>query len=515
MTVQQVSFGGSTAPLGVNMTSQQTSLTQQPDSSKKSTTPAVSGDNALYPLENVSDINSVWNTGEAPAWDPFQLNPIYQNAAGTTPVSNESQSPGYQAYGPDWVNLLTAVNGMPKSLYGGEVNPTAVVQEELSNYGKDLPANVSSQLTPLRAQLYVQSNDNQTGAAQATEQQITDLINPLGPDSTAYRRVSSGGDALNSDPVSLALDAVSKTFGLDPTSSEAKNLANAYTTYAEANKYRTDLIDNVNEANSAGSFENILGRIGEVVGYTAAGGAAGWAAGGAAAASAAAEAASAAEEGATAASTAQAAADAAEEIQIFNGVRTGLQGGEALINHDYLGGGLDLLSAGNTAFGSPIPTAGIQGLSAVGNLAGGNYTGAATSAAGAAGSLVTSPSGTDGTNAAKGGGIVSSAADTLGLTPDELKELVGDLGVAGSVAGTAAPIIKNSLDAPSVSDIEANVAAPLAAPVAESAPLGVPASSGEAITPITQPNAAQAGYKPPGGNAQLMQLLKELSLQAA
>lgn len=110
-------------------------------------------------------------------------------------------------------------------------------------------------------------------------------------------------------------------------------------------------------------------------------------------------------------------------------------------------------------------------------------------------SLNTSGAGTGGTNT-PGGGVMSGIANTLGIDPGTLDTLQDVGGVAGSLGVTAAPLVRNALNAPGTLDQLANDA-PLPAPATPAAPLGTPSAAGSAMTPKAIDNPSQKDYRAP------------------
>ncbi len=146
-------------------------------------------------------------------------------------------------------------------------------------------------------------------------------------------------------------------------------------------------------------------------------------------------------------------------------------------------------------------------------LSQGNLLGAASSGIGLGADLLKlapdTSTGTTGSNATQSGGVLSSVADSIGLTPDQL---VGYLGGGVGVGTAATPLIQQAM----ASSPTLNVQPPLPPPPAPAvAPPGPPSAAGEPITPEQVFNPSQAGYRPPGPRqanpeaelAQLMSLL--------
>lgn len=111
-------------------------------------------------------------------------------------------------------------------------------------------------------------------------------------------------------------------------------------------------------------------------------------------------------------------------------------------------------------------------------------------------SSATSAPGTTGTNAPASADITSGIANTLGIPPNYLQEAINVANPITNVAGTAVPLIQNALNAPGNLNLTAPApaAVPAAAPAAS--PIG-PINIGTPLTPATEENPQQAGYRPP------------------
>lgn len=253
---------------------------------------------APFALPQNVDPNTLWSlTNESGAIDPFQFNPVYQGQNAYYP--NEQSSPGYQSYGSDWTSLLTSISGMeqnasPSGQLPGQalnanspyINDTSQLAgtelgglETLVQSGK-IPGAAGDAANALMTNQTQYNGKNWSNLTQYEQQQaLQSLIDPLGVGSDAYtstlqneKQLDSQGDkAQNLDQIAGAdINTIAQAYGIDPASPQAKNLADAYSLYVAQNDYRNTEEVGINRARNAGSAENIIGKIGQVLGYTAA-----------------------------------------------------------------------------------------------------------------------------------------------------------------------------------------------------------------------------------------------------
>lgn len=277
---------------------------------------------ALYNLPNYTSLSSLptGSYGESllSTQDPYNL-----RSEGDAPggAFNEQTSPGYQQYGNNWLNLISALsdNNHPTTKPGYN------------------PSNPYSRYT------------------QPVQLGIGEGKNPLGLGGSEAKNIDvSAGQTPTSDTISSssaqALPIVAKALGLDPNSQQAKDYANAYVTYVLQTREKEQFQDAITSQNSSGSFENIFGEIGKIGAYALAGGAEGFLSAAPAAAGAAGSAA--AESGATTA------ASTGADLSLFNAAGDAINAGAALAQHNPLGAlesvvsGASGLSTGSTTNGN-------------------------------------------------------------------------------------------------------------------------------------------------------------------
>lgn len=296
---------------------------------------------------------------------------------GDQSYSSEINSPGYQAYGSDWINLISAIqaNTAPATFtpttnkqgdrvyngaHGGVDPKIAEYQSSLSGDARaaDL-AQAESSIPYFQAAPNIASNGLSGGP------------NPLGLQGNLASSILSviNSDPQNSGLIPLLADyakpVVAQSMGLDPSNPEAQKYSDAYVTYVLQSNNQAQTENALDAKHKEGSFEQIFGKLGEIGAYALAGGAGGIAAGSGAAAGSlgGSIAESTAESGAAAGSTAGsvAASTAADELDIFNTVSSGINSGRAIYTGDPLGaveGGISGLSNLSGALSTPGSTNG-------------------------------------------------------------------------------------------------------------------------------------------------------------
>lgn len=466
MAVQQISLSGATAPFvpapaavaPQNTTSTPVIPQQAP----------TSGANAMYSLSAPQDINSLRT------YDPFNI--YTEGLPGDT--YDVKNSPGYNAYGDNWASLLNTMQSMPmdwsdtqRFLKGSDLNAPGGRTISAPNLSPDQQV----QLNSLKMQL-----DKAGGSNRVIQQQIQDLINPLSQEGSLRNSIlASVNRGEGADPVETALPKVAATFGLDPSSEQAKTMAQAYVSHAlQSNaqgQFKTDLQASKRHALVDGPLGTILSIALALTGnpILMAAGAFGGAVQGfrhddplAVLASAA---------GGLSAGSSAVQNSMVGPFQTANGLAPVLSETANVANT--LGLGTKIASLGKSiAAGDPF------GIVA-------NTLGTATSGA----KLYDSSSaGTTGTNASSGGSTLSSASSALGLDPNDLQNGLKYLDLGGTAVKTALPFFDSPTQTSSNS-----AASPSADTPAEMSP-GTPRPSGEALPSAAgAPNPAQAGYHAP------------------
>lgn len=243
-----------------------------------------------FPLSNLT-LNNLppgpYGTSMVGGADPFNI--LSEGAGNPGGIYNEATSPGYQAYGNDWLNLIGTLGSVPNpNVSQGIVTGNL----DLSNISPQL----QSQISPLMQQLQTGINGATGGDPalisaygvgnpqnQQLISQIQNIIDPFAIQTqdtfNPYNKgisaqIESGNDAGQSlsSLSSLAQPTVAKYFGLNPTSSDAQNYANAYTTDVLQTNNTANYQDSLQSQHQSGSFEQIFGEIGAAATEALAGG---------------------------------------------------------------------------------------------------------------------------------------------------------------------------------------------------------------------------------------------------
>lgn len=475
MAVQQISSGGYSSPV-LDATSAAAALgTTQPNAATTGPDAAVTGGqlsitDPIYQLTNYNLNNlppAAYGNSVVSGSDPFNV--LSEGAYNPGGIYNEATSPGYQAYGDAWLNLISTINGLPNTNLS---NPNAL--ESLAS-GSDLYAPQASQIE--------RDINNATGGDPALsgpygfgspqiQQEIGSLentMNPLnlnilgeaGPTGALAGSVAgTANDQGFSAAASQALPEISKAFGLSPNDPNAQTYADAYVTDVLQTASAREQQDAIQSSHQSGSFESILGKIGETGAVALAGGAEGLVGGGISAAAAGGEGAA----GTDAAGAGFTAADAAESADIFNLANAGINIGSAIGQNNPIGAITGAVGAAGPAFGL--------------------YSGGAS-----------------GTNASLSNSITSGISNTLGLDPSDVQNTLGIAQGALTVGGAAIPIIQNAVNSPGSLDL-APASQPASTPAAS--PVSIPLGSGvvgDPLTPEDLGNTSSQSYAPPATNS--------------
>lgn len=441
MPVQQVSSGGSTIPMTPVRPPASPASTPQNTAS----VPIVSGANALYQLTPVTD------TGIVNGFDPY--NYMTEDRWGGDANWSAKTTPGYQAYGDDWLTLLNTLRRMPAGVGTG-------IQPEL----------LERTLSPeeqQKADYWTHLGIKQGDKNRYSSQRI-DVINPLNQTGALARTIKEAV-MRGADPAEFALPEVSRTFGLDPSSPSAKRMTEAYITYL-TQRNTTDTYKNaLAESKHSGFMDSPLGSLLPLVMSFIPG--------------------------------LQPLAAFAAAVQGFrhndplaviasaaNGIGAGGATGSAAQAAKTIGLGAKAGSLGRSiAAGDPF---GIVSNALSTATSGADLYDSYSAPAGGT-------PGTSGTNApSASGGTMSAVSKALGLEPDELKTGLEYLGVGGTLAKTVMPYLQGDS---STSPDSASASVPSSNPtLAASAPVGTVRPSGSALPSLEEaPNPAKALYKKP------------------
>lgn len=272
-------------------------------------------------------------------FDPF--NTIAEGNDNSTGGFNELTSPGYGAYGNEWLDLLGALSSTPN------VDPnTAINLGGLSPYKSDI--------TEGWLQNVFDNGSSTTWfpgttSWDAANQALTEAQNPLngnpGDSNSLLGQINSG----NTNNV---LSTVAASLGLNPSSPQAQQLAQAYITYANQDMNRSNTQDAFTLKDRP-LWNTVLTAVVRSAAYAAAGGAFSGLAAGEAAGAGIGAAEGGGEAGAAGAGSAAAATNdiGLTASQIYSGASSGINATQSITSGNTLQGILDLISSGSNLSG--------------------------------------------------------------------------------------------------------------------------------------------------------------------